>query len=71
MFMKKIVFVVEKTTTGFSAYAEDSRKYTVRTTSDTMDDLKINILDAINVYLKALNEKQVIEDQIIIKTVFQ
>lgn len=48
MFMNKIVFVVEKTGTGFSAYAEDFEKIPAGTTGDTMAELRINIEDAYN-----------------------
>lgn len=47
--MKKIVFVVEKTSDGFSAYAlEDG--IAVGTSADSMAELKQNILDAYNSY---------------------
>lgn len=45
--MKKIVFIVEKTDTGFSAYAEDDN-IPAATTADTMAELRINIVDAYN-----------------------
>ena len=47
--MKKYLFKVEKTGTGFSAYAEDD-KIPVGTTGKDMTELKQNILDAMNVY---------------------
>lgn len=46
---RKIVFIVEKTATGYSAYAED---YNVFTTGDNMKQLKKNMLDAINTWLE-------------------
>lgn len=46
--MKKIVFIVEKTSTGFSAYAEDFDNIPAGTTGDTMTELQDNILDAYN-----------------------
>ena len=45
--MKKIVFIVEKTDTGFSAYAEDDN-IPAATTADTMAELRINTVDAYN-----------------------
>jgi hypothetical protein len=50
MMMKKIVFVVEKTATGFSAYAEDFEKIPVGTTGKDMATLRKNIVDALNLY---------------------
>jgi len=46
--MKKIVFIVEKTDTGFSAFAEDFDKIPAATTGETMTELRENILDAYN-----------------------
>lgn len=45
--MKQIVFIVEKTTDGFSAYAEDDN-IPASTSADTMAELRINIVDAYN-----------------------
>ena len=45
--MKKIVFIIEKTTDGFSAYAENEN-IPAATTADTMAELRINIVDAYN-----------------------
>ncbi len=45
--MKKIVFIVEKTSDGFSAYAEDD-KIQAATSADTIAELRINIVDAYN-----------------------
>lgn len=45
--MKKIVFIVEKTADGFSAYAEDEN-IPAATSADTMAELRINIVDAYN-----------------------
>lgn len=41
--------IVEKTRTGYSAYAE---KYAVATTGRNLDELKANILEALNLYLE-------------------
>lgn len=47
--MKKISIIVEKTETGYSAYAED---YPVYTVGNNLDELKSNILEAINLYFE-------------------
>lgn len=44
---KKIVFVVEKTGTGFSAFAEDNG-IPASTSGDNMSELRINMVDAYN-----------------------
>lgn len=61
---KKINLIVEKTSTGFSAYAE---KYPVYTTGETMTELKINIVEALNLYNEEMELPEVKEDQINIK----
>ncbi len=53
---KRIKAVVEKTNTGFSAFAED---YPVYTTGKTITDLKKNILEALNFYFE--NSKKTIK----------
>ncbi len=45
----KIEMIVEKTKTGYSAYAE---KYPVYTVGKTLDDLKSQIIEALNLYLE-------------------
>lgn len=47
--MKKISIIVEKTETGYSAYAEE---YPVYTVGNNLDELKSNILEAINLYFE-------------------
>lgn len=54
--MKKINLIVEKTSTGFSAYAED---LPVFTTGRSMTQLKENILEAVNLYKDETGEKLV------------
>ncbi len=61
MIMKKINLTVEKTSTGFSAYAEN---YPVYTTGSTMTELKNNIVEALNLYNEELNLPKVTESQI-------
>lgn len=63
--MKKHLFVVEKTNTGYSAYAADFAATPVGTTGKHMKELKKNILDALNEYrayksLKSVTEKEVV-----------
>ncbi|WP_423147700.1 hypothetical protein [Rubrolithibacter danxiaensis] len=65
--MKKIVFVVEKTETGFSAYAEDFEKNPVGTTGTSMAELKEQILNAINLYKEHNGENPVTEEDIPIR----
>lgn len=63
--MKKTVFVVEKTSTGYSAYAEDFDHVPVGTTGRDMATLKRNITDALNLYrdhkgLKPVSDKDIV-----------
>lgn len=54
----KIEMIVEKTKTGYSAYAE---KYPVYTVAKSLDELKNKIVDALNLYFekegKTITEK--------------
>lgn len=45
----KIEMIVEKTTTGYSAYAE---KYPVYTVGATLEELKVNMLEALNLFFQ-------------------
>ena len=45
----KIEMIVEKTKTGYSAYAE---KYPVYTVGKSLDELKIQMIDALNLYFE-------------------
>ncbi len=45
----KIEMIVEKTKTGYSAYAE---KYPVYTLGTALEELKVNMLEALNLYFK-------------------
>ncbi|WP_346318533.1 helix-turn-helix transcriptional regulator [Chitinophaga sp. YIM B06452] len=47
--MRKYVFIVEKTGTGYSAYALDDNIH-VGTVGNNMPDLRKNVLDAINTW---------------------
>lgn len=45
----KIELIVEKTKTGFSAYAE---KYPVYTVGSSLDELKANVMEALNLFFE-------------------
>ncbi len=62
--MKKVVFTVEKTNTGYSAYAED---YPVFTVGDTISEIRINSKDAINTWFEFKSLPEVADYQIEIK----
>lgn len=62
--MKKAVFIVEKTNTGYSAYAED---YNAATTGDTYEELKQNMLDSLNTLLEHEGKKSANADDITVK----
>ncbi|GAB3427408.1 hypothetical protein [Niabella aquatica] len=64
--MKKIVFIVEKTKTGYSAYAKDD-KYPIATTGRTMDELKKNMSDATNTWLEHLGKPAIDPGSIVVK----
>lgn len=59
----KIEMVVEKTRTGYSAYAED---YPVYTVGKTLEELKCKIIDALNLYFENQG-KFIVEKDIKIK----
>jgi len=56
----KITIIVEKTKTGYSAYAE---KYPVYTVGKSLEELKSNILEAVNLLLER-SGKSVTEDDL-------
>jgi predicted RNase H-like HicB family nuclease len=58
---KKINLIVEKTSTGFSAYAE---KFPVYTTGESMSELKRNIVEALNLYNEEMDLPMVKETQV-------
>ena len=51
--MKKIAIRVEKTETGYSAYAEN---YPVYTIGNNLDELKTNILEGLNLYFEEVED---------------
>ena len=57
--MKKIVTIVEKTETGYSAYAEN---YPVFTVGNNLDELKSNILEALNLYFEGEHGPVTLDD---------
>ena len=59
--MKNIFVSVEKTSTGFSAGAD---KYPVYTAGDSLEEIKSNIIDALNLYFKH-NKKPLIKEELI------
>jgi hypothetical protein len=60
--MKDIVFIVEKTGTGYSAYAKED-KYPFGTTGGTMEELKTNMVDAANSWFEYKGQPEIgIED---------
>jgi predicted RNase H-like HicB family nuclease len=61
--MKKINLTVEKTDTGFSAYAES---FPVATTGSTFTELKNNIVEALNLYNEEMELQEITEEQILI-----
>jgi len=55
--MAKITVKVEKTTTGFSAYAD---KYSAFTTGRTVEELVANMVESLNLYFEAEGKGRVI-----------
>lgn len=62
--MKKIEIIVERTKSGYSAYTS---KYPVYTVGKSLEELRTNIVDAINLYLEK-DDNMVTEDKLAIKT---
>jgi predicted RNase H-like HicB family nuclease len=56
----KITIIVEKTKTGYSAYAE---KYPVYTVGKSLEELKSNVLEAVNLLLEKAG-KSITEDDL-------
>ena len=53
---KRIAITVERTGTGYSAYAND---YGIATVGDTYAELKTHILEAVNLYMEEMGKKPV------------
>lgn len=64
--MKNYKFIVEQTKTGYSAFTEDEN-LPVFTTAKNYKDLKINMLNALNLYLEQTEKKLATAEQIIPK----
>lgn len=64
--MSKIEFVVEKTGTGFSAFATDEN-LPIGTSGDNITELKNNIVDAYNSFAELKGWQELTIDDIIIK----
>jgi len=47
--MQKIEMIIERTNTGYSAY---TKKYPVYTVGSNLEELKTNMLEALNLYLE-------------------
>lgn len=62
----KYTFIVEKTDTGYSAFAADD-KIPVVTTGPDMTQLRSNILDAINSWREVKGMKDIVEKDLIIR----
>ncbi|MDO7888168.1 type II toxin-antitoxin system HicB family antitoxin [Hymenobacter cheonanensis] len=58
---KRIAITVERTGTGYSAYAND---YGIATVGDTYAELKSNALEAVNLYMEATEQKPVTAEQL-------
>ncbi len=55
----KVEMIVERTKTGYSAYAE---KYPVYTVGKSLEELKSNVLEAVNLFLEAKGKAITEED---------
>jgi len=62
--MEKAIFIVEKTNTGYSAYAEN---YNAATTGKTYKELKNNMLDVLNLLLEHEGKALATEKEITVK----
>ncbi len=65
--MKKHVFIVVKTRTGFSSFAQDFKTTPVATTGDTLTEVKQNLVEAFNLLLEHTGKKPVTEEDISIR----
>jgi predicted RNase H-like HicB family nuclease len=59
--MKKIEIIVERTSTGYSAYTEKLPVYTV---GDTLEELKANMIEALNLYFEHNGKPKITENEI-------
>jgi hypothetical protein len=61
---KKLTVLVEKTNTGFSASTE---KYPVYTAGNTLDEIRLNIVESMNLFLKHMEKPMISIDDIELK----
>ena len=59
--MQKIKVTIEKTTTGFSAGAD---KYAVYTAGDSFEEIKTNMVEALNLYFEYLQNPMIAENNL-------
>lgn len=64
--MRTYTFIVEKTNTGYSAYAKDDG-INAATTGSTITQIKSNALDALNLLFEHKGKKEVTIDNIVIQ----
>jgi len=62
--MQKIKVTIEKTNTGFSAGAD---KYPVYTAGDSLEEIKTNIREALNLYFEYLQKPAISENDLFIQ----
>jgi hypothetical protein len=62
--MEKVIFIVEKTNTGLSAYAED---YDIYSAGTDVGDLMRNILEATNLHFSEIDVAPVSVKDIVLK----
>ncbi|MBC9934528.1 helix-turn-helix transcriptional regulator [Chitinophaga qingshengii] len=65
--MTKYIFIVERTSTGYSAYAREMSKLPVSTTGKNMRELNKNILEATNLYRELVDLKPATKENIVIR----
>ena len=63
--MNKIKFTVGKTTTGYDACYENSKKIVAITTGDNLSELRLHALEAYNLYADDIGAKQITSEQIL------
>jgi predicted RNase H-like HicB family nuclease len=65
--MQKIIFIVEKTETGYSAYVDNLEDDFVATTGSNMAELKANMVEAYNLLQEDKNAVLITEQDLYIK----
>lgn len=70
--MKKVVVIIEKTKTGYSAYADNIKDVVVATTGDTFAELMSNLREAFSLQFTAAEIKKIgIEYRLDIQQLFE